>query len=282
LRAIPHYLIIGHVTQDVLPDGSLRAGGTATYSALAAEHLGEHVGVLTSADPALPLFANTPTIDVVCRPSAHTTTFENVYTDGHRRQYVRGVADSLTPMDIPNGWEKAPIVHLGPIAHEVDASLAEAFPGALLGVTPQGFLRKWDAHGLVSPRTWEDAERVLTAADVVVLSPEDVGGDRETLAQFRRLARLLVVTIGKDGAIIYHRGQETRVQAYEVEEVDPTGAGDVFATAYLVRMLETRDVIEAARFANCVASFVVEAVGTANIPTREQADWRMRHGRLRG
>ena len=53
-------------------------------------------------------------------------------------------------------------------------------------------------------------------------------------------------------------------------EVDPTGAGDVFAAAYLIRYHETGDPYEAAQFANLVASFSVEAPGTEGIPTRDE------------
>ena len=42
------YLVVGHITQDLTPDGP-RLGGTATYSALTARALGLQVGVVTSA-----------------------------------------------------------------------------------------------------------------------------------------------------------------------------------------------------------------------------------------
>jgi sugar/nucleoside kinase (ribokinase family) len=60
--------------------------------------------------------------------------------------------------------------------------------------------------------------------------------------------------------------------------VDLTGAGDVFASAFLVRLDETaqssgvEDPWEAARFANAVASFSVEGQGISAIPSREQVD----------
>jgi len=278
---IPEYLVIGHVTKDLLPDGTFRPGGTATYSGLTAEHLGLRVGVVTSADEDSPLFKDSPAIEVRCRPARHTTTFENVYLAGKRRQYIRAVAERLTLADVPPEWRGGRIVHLGPVAQEVDPGLAEAFPGALLGVTPQGWMRCWDAEGLVQPIEWALAERVLAMADVVVLSLEDLGGDRERLERYRRRARTFVLTVGRDGAIVYAQGREERVPAYLVAEVDPTGAGDLFATGYLVRLFETGDVVEAARFANCVASFAVEALGSANIPSREQVEERLRHGRLR-
>jgi sugar/nucleoside kinase (ribokinase family) len=278
---IPAYLVIGHVTRDLLPDGTFRSGGTATYSGLTAARLGLRVGVVTSAEGSFPLFEGLPTVDVRCRLAQHTSTFENIYFAGKRRQYIRAVADPLTLDDVPSEWREARIVHLGPVAQEVDPRLAEAFPGALLGVTPQGWMRRWDAEGLVSPIEWAHAECVLAVADVVILSLEDLRGDRQPLERYRRQARTLILTIGREGAIVYSCGREERVPAYVVEEVDPTGAGDLFATGYLIRLLETGDVIEAARFANCVASFAVEAVGPANIPSREQVEERMRQGHLR-
>ena len=237
--------------------------------------------MVTSANSEASFFADEPSIAVHCQPAEQTTTFENVYLPGGRRQYVHGVAGSLTVADLPSEWAKTAIVHLGPLAQEVDPALAEAFPGALLGVTPQGWLRRWDGQGRVHPVEWEHADRVLSAADAVVLSLDDLGGDRSQLETYVGLARLLVLTIGKDGAIVYWQGREQRVRAYVVAELDPTGAGDVFAAAYFVRLHETGDVIEAARFANCAASFVIEGVGTANVPSRERIEWRLGHGRLR-
>lgn len=278
----PEYLVIGHVTRDLLPDGSFRAGGTAAYSALAAERLGFHVAVVTSADPTFSLFQAERTIDVHRRTARHTSTFENLYASGQRRQYIRAVAECLTLSDVPTAWQSASIVHLGPVAQEVDADLAEAFPHALLGVTPQGWLRRWGADGLVTPAEWGDAERVLSRADAVVLSLEDLGGDRERLDRYRRLVHILVLTVGRDGAIVYAAGRQERVRAYLVAESDPTGAGDLFATGYFIRLFEAGDVIEAARFANCVASFAVEGGGPASAPSREQVEERLLHGRLRG
>ena len=48
------YLVIGHVTQDVLPNG-FALGGTASYSALTAKAAGLRVGIVTSCDPNLSL-----------------------------------------------------------------------------------------------------------------------------------------------------------------------------------------------------------------------------------
>jgi sugar/nucleoside kinase (ribokinase family) len=276
----PQYLVVGHITIDLIPGGGYRLGGTATYAALAASRLGVCVGVLTSGgEEIMPQPADS--VIVHRCPSLTSTIFENIYTDHRRRQYVRGVAGVLTPEDVPADWRLAPIVHLGPIAQEVSPSLAEAFPGALVGVTPQGWLRRWDEQGLVSPIAWVDGERILSAADVVVLSLEDLGGDRSLLQSYIDQARLLILTVGERGAIVHRDGKSERVPAFVVNEVDPTGAGDVFAAAFLIRYAEMRDPIEAARFANSAASFVVEGPGPSTVPTRGQVEDRLLHGTLR-
>jgi 1D-myo-inositol 3-kinase len=278
---VPGYLVIGHVTDDVGPGGRLTPGGTACYSALYADRLGARVAVLTSAVRCPEVLAERPSIQVCCHVAPVTTTFENIYYNGQRRQYVRAVAAPLTLTSVPRSWRNAGIVHLGPLVQEVDPALAEGFPGAVLGVTPQGWLRSWDDTGLVSAVPWRDAERVLARADVVVLSMEDLGNDGAELRRLRGLARLLVVTDGRHGALVCRGDEEVRVRAFEVDEVDPTGAGDVFAAAYFVRLHECRDPIISAQFANCVASFVVESVGTTRVPTRADVEERLRNGRQR-
>jgi len=240
------------------------------------------VRVLTSAGEFPAELDTHPDIQVCCHLAPQSTTFENFYEHGIRRQYVRAVAGRLGPEQLPPEWDSSDIVHLGPLAQEVDPALAERFPNALLGVTPQGWMRRWAPDGLVSATRWKSAERVLARADVTILSMEDVGGDIDELERLRRLARLLVLTDGRHGALVYDGERTVRVPAYDVREVDPTGAGDVFAAAYLLRFYESRDPVDAARYGNCVASFLVETAGATRVPDREQVEERLRIGRLRG
>lgn len=278
-EAPPDYLVIGHVTRDLLPDGGHRPGGTVTYASMAAARLGLRVGVVTSAAPGDVRLGTG--IGVAVKPAPQTTIFENFYVGGARRQYCRAVAAPLGLADVPAGWRAARIVHLGPVAQEVDPQLVTAFGEALVGVTPQGWMRRWDADGAVQRADWPTAREVLARADVVILSIDDLEGDRALLQQWVRWTPLLVLTVGKDGAIICHGGQQRRFPAFDVVEVDPTGAGDVFAAAYLTRLSETGDAYEAAQYANCAASFVVEGVGAARVPAREAVEWRLVHGRRR-
>ncbi|MGI6381156.1 MAG: PfkB family carbohydrate kinase [Anaerolineae bacterium] len=281
MNPTPDYVVVGHVTRDLDAQGGWRAGGTATYAALTAARLGVRVGVLTAAVPGTIGLEGQDGIEVSLCSSPESTTFENFYLDGHREQYVRAVATPLVPEQLPAAWLQAPVVHLGPIAQEVDIRFLEAFDEALVGVTPQGWLRAWDADGRVRAVRFAHEEQLLQRADAIILSLEDLGGDRGWLERLASVAPLLVETRGREGAVIFQRGLDTHVPAFWAQEVDPTGAGDVFAAAFLLRYRECRDPVDAARFANCVASFVVEAPGATNLPTRPQVSRRLLTGRVR-
>jgi 1D-myo-inositol 3-kinase len=118
----------------------------------------------------------------------------------------------------------------------------------------------------------QDADDYMRRADAIVLSREDVGGDERIIAELASKARLLVITDGWHGAVLYEGGAGLRVPARPAREVDPTGAGDVFAAAFLVRLFETGTPVQAVRFANIVASMSVEGWGIEAIPYRAQVD----------
>jgi len=259
-----------------------RLGGTATFAAMTAQALGYRVAVLTSAADDLPLEDTFAGIMLRCVPAPASTTFENIYYDGHRRQYVRSVAAPLGAEHVPAEWRAARIVHLGPLVQEVDPALLDFFPAAtFIGVTPQGWLRRWDGTGLVSSQPWASAERILQRADAMVLSLEDVGGSQQELERYLALARLAAVTQSWQGAVLHCGGRCVTIPAYNVPEVDPTGAGDVFAAAFFIRLRETGDAEEAGRFANAAASFSIQGEGYSAIASRAAVEERLRSGELR-
>jgi sugar/nucleoside kinase (ribokinase family) len=136
-------------------------------------------------------------------------------------------------------------------------------------------MRRWDEDGRVSPKPWDGAAEVLTYARVMVFSENDIERDENVIQAYARMADILVVTHGPGGATVYHRGEARRLPAFETVEIDPTGAGDVFAAAYLIELERSGDPYAAAHFANCVASFSVEKRGTEGIPTLQRVEQRL-------
>jgi hypothetical protein len=262
------YLLIGHLTRDLTPEGP-RIGGTAAYSALTARALGLRVGIVTAWGAEMPL-GPLRDIPVASYPTETSTTFENIYTPEGRIQIIHHVAPRLDYYQIPEPWRNAQIVHLGPVAQEVEPSLVRRFPSALIGITPQGWMRQWDDQGRVTPSTWLESSFVLQQAGACVLSIEDVDGNEEYIEEMAASCPVLAVTEGSGGTRLYWQGDVRRFRPPTIHEIDATGAGDIFATAFFTRLYLTRDPWEAARFATQVAAYSITRVGLESIPTPEE------------
>lgn len=247
------FLVVGHITRDLVPGGS-HAGGTAVYSSQTAQVLGCKTAVLTSTEADFDISQVMAGIDVHRIPAQETTTFENVYTPTGRVQTVHGLATYLTAADIPESWTRANVVHLAPIASEVDPEMIHVFSNSLVGLTIQGWLRRWEEDGRVFAREWEAAEHILPLAAAVILSQEDLLDDA-MLQAYKEYSRLLVLTQAAKGCIVFFGGEERLIPTLKVTEVEPTGAGDIFAAAFMTRLHQTAgNPWEAARFANEIAA----------------------------
>jgi hypothetical protein len=280
-RGTVDYLLLGHVTVDRLDDRRVVLGGTATYGALTARNMGARVGIHTSSAYEPGLIDTLGGVLVARIPAEFTSCFVNEYSAGKRRQTIESVAEKLTYEQILPEWRNPPVVHLGPLCQELDASLVGRFPRSLVGVTPQGWMRAWDETGLVRATEWADAERVLARADAVIISEDDVA-DPSVIHDWAARARMLVVTLGDRGCDVYRKGESQPFHSpafKSASEVDPTGAGDVFAAAFLWHLYKSRgDWQAAADWANCVASFVVEKRGVAGVPKLADVEQRWRSG----
>ncbi|MCC7116906.1 MAG: hypothetical protein IT310_00155 [Anaerolineales bacterium] len=264
------YLALGHVAVDLTPQGK-QLGGSVAYAALTAQALGLQVGIVTSFAEDAPVI-ELAGIQIVNRPAEFSATFENVTTADGRKQTLYHQAEKIYFEQVPPLWRDAPIVHLAPIAQEMDESLAGRFSGSWVGVTPQGWMRAWDEKGQVRMKTWENSEQVLGPAGCVTLSAEDVNHDLELAEALARQTKLLCLTEGALGSVLYWNGDRRRFRAPLVDEVDATGAGDIFAAALFVRLWKTRDPWEAARFATNLAAYSVTRVGLHGIPTQKEIE----------
>jgi sugar/nucleoside kinase (ribokinase family) len=273
----PAFLAIGHFCQDVTPNG-YTIGGGAAYSTVTARNLGLGTHAVTSV--AEDFNRKNPVLDrinVTYHDSIETTIFDNQYDQyGKRRQMILGIGDKLQPSHIPIELQNTGIVYLCPIADEVDPELVRCFKHSLIGVTPQGWMRQWGSSRQVRPKRWDTAEKILSHTDILVLSDEDILANPKDLDKYIQWTKIVVLTRGKNGAVLYENGQVIESSSYSVKEVDPTGAGDVFAAAFLINYYDTGSSVSALNFAHCVASFAVEGRGLTAIPTLEQVKNRIR------
>lgn len=262
------YLIIGHVAKDLTHEGPV-IGGTVAYAGRTAYALGLCVGVVTSTGPDLDM-SPLSDLKVKCLPAENSTTFENHYTHKGRQQHLHALAQNIELKDIPHQWHSSHIIHLGPIADEVDHTLIDRFPNKFVCITPQGWLRRWDESGIISLTKWHQIKNLLPAASAIVLSLEDLIDNHQAAREIASLCNILAVTDGVKGAQIFWKNEERHIPAPQVEEVDPTGAGDIFAAAFFIRLYQTKDPWESAHFANFLAANSVTRKGLASTPTTDE------------
>jgi sugar/nucleoside kinase (ribokinase family) len=272
---MPRLLALGHVSRDRRPGGDV-LGGSVTYGALAARRLGWDAAILTSAGPDFEPERELPGIPVFLRRSPTTTRFVNEYDgDGTRRQLVTARADDVALDPLPDAWRDPDALLLGPLVGELLGVGATALAAGCVGAIAQGYVREVDASGQVHAKEWARPERDLLGVHVLFLSEHDLPGADARAAELLAAVPMVALTRGWRGLTLLTRQGTHDVPSLPRAEVDPTGAGDVFAAAFLVRYQETGDPLEAAAFAACAASCAVEGVGTSTLGDRDEVLRRM-------
>lgn len=265
----PFFFSLGFITHDK-PFFRKNAviGGASAYSAILARNFCVASAIATSVGKDFEEFESLKGIRLVYQTGERTTTFIN-------KQYVTSVADRIKEETIPEEWFNAELVYICPVLNELEEEIIKRFKRSMIGVAPQGWMRSVGEGGRIEKKKWKKANEVLSKVDFVIVSEEDVF--EEDVPKYAELSNIFVLTKGRKGAELYcDRGKRhEHIPAYEREEVDATGAGDVFGAAFLLMYYDTKDAVESAIFASCAASFVVETVGVEGVPYKEEVMERM-------
>ncbi len=237
----PKFLIAGHIVKDVTKDG-WRPGGGVLYAAAQASKLGLEVAVMTACAEDIDPPSLLPDVAWMVQASEVTTTFENSYQDGRRRQRLLARGRQLDFAALPEGWLR-----------ELDGSRVRA----------AGF----------------ETSPAYLGGEVVFVSDEDVQ-EAESVAVWREHVPVVALTRGRGGCTVWDTAGRHDISASEAREEDPTGAGDVFAAAFLVRLEETRDAVGAARFATAAGTLSVRG-GFESVASREEIEALLEQGRVK-
>lgn len=274
------YLTIGHISVDALEGHRRVLGGSVLYAGKTARNLGASVAIHTCCAREEGLAESLAGIVLHQMPSRYSTTYKiNYDAAGRRQEVITQLAEPLALADVPVALRHPRIVHLAPEYRELDSSFAAAFPGAFVGVTPQGWMRQRGSKGEISRIPWATAAEVFPHATAIVVSEEDLADPNMTA--WDPGSATLVVTRAARGCDVYAADARRAYHSPALRPsrlVDPTGAGDVFAAAYFWRLHQTADPFESADWANCVASFAVEHHGASGIPTLEAVHERWVNG----
>ncbi len=267
------YLLVGHLTRDVLSEGGFRFGGAVLYAGLTVRRLGFETHVLTSsAEPSESLESLFPELFFHHQVSRETTVFENLETPEGRRQRVLARA---APLDLEVFYRKpleTEVLHLAPVLDEIPLRAevyARAFRYRFLVANPQGWFREVEGEGIVRPAKPDLSKGPRFEA--VVVSQEDLAADPQALLEaLKERSKILVLTRGAEGASLFMKKRERFFPARKVQAVDTTGAGDILAGGFFGLLFRGENPACALEKAMEMAAIGVSRPGLSGVPSRAE------------
>ncbi len=92
----------------------------------------------------------------------------------------------------------------------------------------------------------------------------------------------VIMTLGKEGALVTSRDGDTRVPGFRVKAVDTTAAGDTFTGAVACALAQGKSLEDAVFFGNAAAALSATKAGAQiSMPTREEVDQFLINGETR-
>lgn len=235
--------VVGQLSRDVIAGGPPRIGGPPWHAARALRALGVPARIVAKCGEAdaIEFTRQLETLDLPFElvVGAQTTAFSFSYdADGVRTMTIDAVGDPWTADELRlDGVEW---LYVGSLLRG-DIDVADVAEGRAVLVDAHGLVRVPEVGPLRLDDRFDRAQLehvdMLKAADeeAAVIGPVDV--------------HEMIVTHGARGATV----NGVLVQAERIDR-DPTGAGDMFAAAYLVARSQGADPVDAARRATALVS----------------------------
>lgn len=291
-------LTVGYLTVDSIhlpsrPTPISILGGACAYTSIAARRLGSRVAAISAVGDDFPKaytwWLQQEGIDisrVTSVPNSKTTRFELKYSEdlSVRTLTLKNRGPAIEYEGQPEG-SKATIVHLAPIAGEIEPALAENLKkqADFVSLDSQGLLRHFDNEGRMSLGKPFD-EKILSMIDICKSSVDEIAvltGQSELARSLRSIhdygVKIVLVTNGPKGALLSSEGMVTEIPAIIPDKIaDPTGAGDAFVGGFLSEYVIGSNLLRCACVGSAAASFVVESIGPTRFGDREEVYVRAR------
>ena len=264
-------------------------GGDTSNAAIAAARAGASVGYITAigqdapGDSFLQLWAREGVDNATVKrdPGAPTAVYFVTHGPaGHSFSFYRegSAASRYAPADVPEAAIRAArILHLSGISQAISGSACDACFHAMHIAREAGVAISYDTN--LRLKLWPRARAAavmhaaIAMADFCLPSLDDATEltgltEPDAVADFYlKLCPVVVLKLGRAGAMLATRAARTRIAAHQVAAVDATGAGDTFAGSFLARHLAGDTLEDAARYANAAAALSTTGYGAvAPIP----------------
>ncbi|WP_297535935.1 carbohydrate kinase family protein [Thermococcus sp.] len=270
-------VVLGHVSIDtiVFPDGRRigMPGGAAAAVATSASLAGAKVGLVTKIGEDFPRewlerlsqYVDTRGVQILPGKTIHIWVIYK--PDGSVESPVEmGVAKRMGETPIPEDYMKAKLFHIAPIPPEEQLKVVDRLEGKRISIdfNPtyyEDYRRKPDLVRELVSRSYivfpnEREAKLITGLNDVRKAAEEL---------YSWGARLVVVTRGREGVLVYD-GSFREFPALPVEgEIDPTGAGDAFAGGFLAGLVKGKGLDECAKLGLKRAREVLKKKGSWSI-----------------
>jgi sugar/nucleoside kinase (ribokinase family) len=279
------FLVIGNLTKDTIrikDQEKITFGGSASYCSITAKRLGWDSHILSRGNSKLNdwiKFLESEGITIDIQESKNITHNLNVYDGEDRKEWSLSDAGKINH----TGIKKADIIHIGPVFNEItiDCVKEARKKSKILSLDVQGFLRKPKNKQMIK-KFWKEKNQFLKYIDILKISKDEIPHVSKNKNYYEALdelldlgAKIVILTLGENGALIAGK-EKHRIPAFKTNTIDPTGCGDVFSAAFVIKYFETKDLMESGFFASAAASYVVEDFGTKNIVDKSKVDERFK------
>jgi len=83
-------------------------------------------------------------------------------------------------------------------------------------------------------------------------------------------ANIVILTMGKEGALVSDGKEKYRLKVYSKKVVDVTGAGDSFWSGFMIGILDGLSIREAVKLGNATAAFKIRGIGAlSQVPEKD-------------
>ena len=220
--------------------------------------------------------------------SNHTGIAFNQYNSDGSRKFIfaKGAAGETSPEDIKeNYFTGIKCLHIMGSSLAISKNSRDACskainvakkknPDSIISFDPNLRPEMLDLNEIL-----EISMPILEKTDILLPSGEEaemlasVNGFKKACQKLLEMGpKIIVLKQGKNGCTIYTRDKPTglHIKSFNVNEVDPTGAGDTFAGAFIVGFLEGWDLKKIGMFSNAVGALKVESFGPIPDTTYEE------------
>jgi sugar/nucleoside kinase (ribokinase family) len=210
-------------------------------------------------------------IKVINTGMTDQTTGFSIRYDEHGERTLRLIADA-GKIPIKRVWsecQQTRYLLLGPVFREIDvpeiAGLIESSHSCVF-LDPQGLLRRLGKDGEVE-HFCERGQFKKLVEHVDFIKPnrmeaQVITGLQNHVESAKKLvewgAETAIVTLGGNGSLVCDERTSFHVPAFQTTAVDPTGAGEFYAGAFLAELSRTGNLRSSCLYASAAASIMVE------------------------